>query len=464
MELTVAEIADATAGTVVAGPPTAAATSFTIDSRHLAPGACFVALVAARDGHDYVPDAWARGAAVALVSRPVDSEPPPGAALVLDGDGFDALAGLGRRARAALATSRVVAVTGSAGKTATKDLTLAAVAGHRRAHASPGSFNNEAGVPLTLLSAPPDTEVVVTEMGAREPGNIEHLAAIARPDIGIVTHVGLAHAGHLGGPTGVAEVKGELVAALPPTGRAILNHDCPFADRLAARSAAPVLRVGEGAGADVRVADLHVDDELHPRFTLETPWGTAPVRLALHGAHHATNAAMAATAAVELGVPLDAAAAGLARARGAALRMQIERTAGGVTLINDAYNSSPTSAAAALRALGRLPVPGRRIAVLGEMLELGPYGRDAHATLGTLAVEVGVDLLVTVGTGADVHAAAAAARAGGLRVVEATDPAAAASAVRGEASAGDAVLVKASRLVGLEQVAAALQPREAEPA
>jgi UDP-N-acetylmuramoyl-tripeptide--D-alanyl-D-alanine ligase len=454
VELTATEIAAATGGRVVAGTPNARARSFTIDSRLLDPDACFVALVAALDGHDFVADAWARHATVAVVSQPVPA-PPGGAAVVEVTDGLAALAALGRQARDRLGAVPVVGVTGSAGKTATKDLTLAALAPRRRAHASPSSFNNEAGVPLTLLGAPAGTEVVVTEMGARFAGNITALTDIARPTIGVVTHIGLAHAGHLGGPEGIAAVKGELVEALPPDGLAILNADCRFAADLAARTDARVLRVGDAPDADVRIVDLELDADLKPRFTLATPWGSAPVTLALHGEHHALNAAMAATVAAELGVPIDVAAAGLRDARPALLRMQVVRTPRGVVLINDAYNSSPTSAAAALRALGRLSIAGRRIAVLGEMLELGPHGPDAHAELGALTARVGVELLVTVGEGAT--GIAATARAGGVTVVEAPDSCTAGAIVEHEAHDGDAVLVKASRAVGLERVAAALE-------
>ena len=451
MELTAAELAGATGGHVDAGPSDARATSYTIDTRSLEPGGCFVALVADRDGHDFVPDAWARGATVALVTRSADP-PPPGRAVVRVADGLGALAALGRFARDRL-DAAVVAVTGSAGKTATKDLTAAALSS-RRVHASPASFNNEAGVPLTLAGAPALTQAVIVEMGARFAGNIAALTDIARPDLGIVTHVGLAHAGHLGGPAGVAAVKGELIAALPASGVAILNADCPFAATLAARSAAPVRLVGTAPEADVRVLDVTLDDSLRPRFRVVTPWGGATIALQLRGEHQATNAAMALTAAVELGVDLSVAAEGLAAARPGALRMQVECTADGVLLINDAYNSSPTSAAAALRALGRVSVPGRRVAVLGEMLELGDYGPDAHAALGTLAGEVGIDVLVAVGPGAG--PAADTARAAGVLVVEAPDSDAASAYVAADVRRGDAVLVKASRAVGLEAVAATL--------
>ena len=458
MELTAAQIAAATDGRLVAGPPEARARSFGIDSRLVEPGGCFVALIAARDGHDFLDDAWAHGATLAVVARPV-AAPPDGAAVVEVTDALAALAALGRYARDRLGTVPVVGVTGSAGKTATKDLTLAALAPRRHAHASPSSFNNEAGVPLTLLGTPAGTDVVVTEMGARFAGNITALTEIARPTIGVVTHIGLAHAGHLGGPTGIAAVKGELLVALPADGLAVLNADCPFVTDLASRTEARVLRVGEAADADVRIVGLELDGELRPRFTLHTPWGETPVELALHGEHHARNAAMAVTVAAELGVPIDVAAAGLGTAQPAAMRMQVLRTARGVVLINDAYNSSPTSAAAALRALGRLEVAGRRIAVLGEMLELGAHSADAHAELGTLTAAVGVDLLVTVGEGT--AALTAAAHAGGVTVVEAPDPCTASAIIDREARAGDAVLVKASRAVGLEHVVDRLEERPA---
>ncbi len=453
MDLTAADIARATGGRLVAGSPDARVTSFAIDSRLLEPGACFVALVAERDGHAFVADAWARGAAIVVVTRPV-APPPASAAVVQVADGLEALAALGRHARDRLVHAMVIGVTGSAGKTATKDLTAAAVAATRRVHASPASFNNEAGVPLTLLGAPLDTDVVVVEMGARFAGNITALTAVARPQLGIVTHVGLAHAGQLGGPAGVAQVKGELIEALPADGVAILNADCPYAASLAARSAARVVRVGQAPDADVRVTEITLDDELRPRFTLSTPWGDATVHLALHGEHHAQNAAMAIAAAVEVGVPLDRAAAGVAEARSAALRMEVVHTAGGVTVINDAYNSSPTSAVAALRALGRLAVRGRRVAVLGEMLELGAYGPDAHAELGSLAARVGIDLVVAVGEAA--RPLAVSATAAGVAVLEAADPCRAVTLVTDYVRPGDAVLVKASRAVGLDGVAAAL--------
>ncbi|HZP30812.1 MAG TPA: UDP-N-acetylmuramoyl-tripeptide--D-alanyl-D-alanine ligase, partial [Acidimicrobiia bacterium] len=289
MNLTAAEIAEATGGQLVAGSEDALASSFVIDSRVLEPGGCFVALRAERDGHEFVADAFLRGAAVALVSRPVATALPTegrgrAAAVVRVDDPLAALADLARAARErVLASAHVVGVTGSAGKTVTKDLTAAALRPARRVHASPGSYNNEAGLPLTLLSADPATDVVVAEMGARFAGNIAQLCEIARPTVGVVTHIGLAHAEHLGGREGVARVKGELLEALPGHGVAVLNADDEHSGPLVARTAARVLRAGTGPGADVRALDVVLDEELRPSFRLETPWGDAKVRLAVRG-------------------------------------------------------------------------------------------------------------------------------------------------------------------------------------
>ncbi len=452
MRLRAIEIARATDGTLLPGrgPNDPVATSYAIDSRLVEPGACFFALRADRDGHAFVADAVARGARVAVVdtapAQPVD------AAIVTVVDPMAALQTLAATARDRLAGA-VVGITGSAGKTATKDLSAAAVAAGRRVHASPGSFNNEAGVPLTLLGAADDTEVVVAEMGARFAGNIADLTVFARPTIGVVTNIGLAHAGHLGGPEGIARVKGELIESLPSDGLAVLNADCEWTEELAARTDARVLRVGTGTGADVRVSVLGLDDELCPTVELSTPWGDARVALRLRGAHQAGNAAMAVTVAASLGVPVERAAAALAGVVAAAHRMELVRTASGVAVLNDAYNSSPTAADAALRALAALSVDGRRLAVLGEMLELGEHADEEHEALGRLAADLGLDAVLAVGEHADAIVRGAGPRLS-ARVVP--DASAAAVAVRDEVRAGDAVLVKASRAIGLEVVIEAL--------
>jgi UDP-N-acetylmuramoyl-tripeptide--D-alanyl-D-alanine ligase len=450
--LTAAEIAAVVDGETD-GSKEARVESFAIDTRRLEPGACFVALRAERDGHDFLPDAWARGATVALVGHPVRA--PEGRATVRVTDPLHALGALGADARALRPEVAVVGVTGSAGKTATKDLLAAALAPVRAVHASPESYNNEAGVPLTLLGAPEGTEVVVVEMGARGQGHIAALCAIARPDVAIITNVGLAHAGLLGGREGVARAKGELLDALPGDGLAVLEAEGEYTAELLRRTTAPVVLtgIGDAPGAVVRAANVQLDDELRPRFDLSTPWGRAQVRLGLRGAHQVMNALMAAAVAGELGVPVEEIAAGLAAARSGPWRMELVRGRSGIVVLNDAYNASPGSMAAALQALARLGASGRRLAVLGEMRELGAEAEAEHRAVGRLAGECGVDVLVLVGPGA--HAVARGAPRE-LRVLEVADAGEAATVTAREARAGDVVLVKASRAVGLESLASVL--------
>lgn len=450
MDMTAFDVAAATGGELTAGHGDARVTSVSIDTRSLQPGALFVALRDARDGHDFVDAAFAGGAAAALVERDVPVASPE-ATFVRVPDALEALSALAHRARSEMGDAVVVGITGSAGKTATKDLTRAALARTHRVHASPASFNNEAGVPLTLLGAPADVQVVVTEMGARFAGNVADLATLAEPQVGVITHIGLAHAGHLGGRKGIARVKGELLEALPSNGLAVLNDRCDQTPALVSRTAARVVRVGRAPSSDLRASAVRIDDELRPHFVLETPWGTAEVSLSLRGEHQVENAAQAAAVALELGAPLDNVVAGLAEARGATQRMELLRTPDGVLVLNDAYNSSPTSAAAAVRSLAQLAVPGRRIAVLGEMLELGEQTAAEHEAIGALATELGIDLLVAVGAQAD-HVAAGA-RGGRIVVVTVPDAVSASDVLAREVLPGDAVLVKASRAIGLDRVA-----------
>jgi UDP-N-acetylmuramoyl-tripeptide--D-alanyl-D-alanine ligase len=433
-----------------AGPPVAR--GFGFDSRTLVAGAGFVALHDVRDGHDFVGDAFARGASLALVEHA-----PPGVdgPLVIVDDTRAALRALAVAARERLTPAVVIGITGSAGKTSTKDLTAAALRPGFAVHASAASFNNEIGLPVTLLSAPEGTEAVVLEMGARFAGNIHELCAIAVPVIGVITNVGLAHAEHLGGPTGIAAVKGELLDALPAGGLAVLDADSDHLPALRVRSAAPVLTVGSGAAADVRISEVRLDADLRPTFRLDSPWGSAEsVSLAVRGSYQAANAAQAATVALHLGVPLDAVVAALGGAATAAWRMELAAAPEGFVVLNDSYNASPTSMRAALESFAQLPVAGRRIAVLGEMRELGELSAREHRRLGELVADADVVALVVVGTGTDELAAAAAAR--GVEVHDVADPEAAVAIVRKLARPDDAVLIKASRAVGLERVAQSL--------
>lgn len=452
MRLSIAEIAELVGGEIVHGPPDLVVRSWTTDSRVAGPGACFFALRGERDGHDFVVDALCRGAVAAVVARVPELEAarPERAALIRVADPLEALGALASIVRTRVEAT-VVGISGSVGKTATKDLAAAALATTRRVHASPASFNNEVGVPLTLLAAPDDVDVVVAEMGARRVGDLSALCRIARPRVGAITNIGVAHAALLGGPEGVARAKGELLEALPEDGVAVLNADDSTSPALAGRTNAPILTVGTG-DADVRYGDVHVDDELRPRFELSSPSGTGTITLSVRGVHQVPNAAMAATIAFALGVPFASIAAGLASATSAARRMELHRSVRGISILDDTYNANPASTAAALRALARLPA-SRRVAVLGEMLELGDAATDAHVAVGRVAAGLGLDLVIVVGVGARALVDGVGAS---VEVIEVSDRLAAAELVRNRVEPGDAVLVKASRAVGLETVVASL--------
>jgi UDP-N-acetylmuramoyl-tripeptide--D-alanyl-D-alanine ligase len=394
------------------------------------------------------------------VSDARDHDAPAGRAVVRVVTAFGALADLGRAARRALGDLVVVGITGSAGKTGTKDLTAAALAPKYALHASPGSYNNEAGVPLTLLAAPRGTEALVLEMGARAHGDIAALCAVAAPTVGVITNIGLAHAGPLGGREGVARAKGELLEALDASGTAVLDARDPATPGLAARTTARVLRVATGdavggVDADVRATDVVLDGDLRARFTLSSPWGSADVALAVRGAHNVVNASLAATVALAHGVAIDDVAAALATVEPAQWRMEVDRTPDGVVVLDDAYNANPSSMAAALEALARVEVAGRHVAVLGEMRELGELSPSEHATLGELVGATAVDVLVAVGP--ETTPMAERARAAGVAVTEVPDAAAALETVAEFVHRGDAVLVKGSRAVGLELVATQLR-------
>jgi UDP-N-acetylmuramoyl-tripeptide--D-alanyl-D-alanine ligase len=431
-------------------------TGIAFDSRALEPGQVFVALRDARDGHDFVVDAHARGAAFSIVDRAV-----PGYPVVQVADVPQALLALAAAARARL-ESHVVGITGSVGKTSTKDLTAAALAAGFVTHAAPASYNNEIGVPFTVLGAPESTQALVVEMGARFAGNIAALSAVARPEIGVITNIGITHAEHLGGPEGVAIVKGELLDALPATGLAVISSECVASGGQRARSAAPIITVGVGGDADVRVRDVVVGPELRPQFRIETPWGSGSVTLAVRGAHQAVNAAQAAAVALHLGVPFEVVLEALAHASSTGWRMQLHTTARGIRVLNDAYNASPVATLAAIQSLTELAVTGRRIAIIGDMRELGPWSAAEHTRIGAALADAGVDIVIAVGDEIEPLATEVERDAArhGIEVHRAADAATARGLVLDLAREGDAVLVKASRALGLEVVATALIEEE----
>ena len=414
MVLTAADIARRCGGRVE-GDAEARADSWAFDSRALDDGACFVALRGARDGHDFVPAAFDAGAHVAIVSRHLQSRPvlTGGRALVHVDDTLRALQDVGRSVRTERSDARVVAIAGSTGKTSTKDL-LAATLAPLGCHANAESYNNEFGLPITLCNTPGSARVVVTEMGERFPGDLALLCDIARPHVAALTNVGLAHAEHLGGLEGVAAVLGELMRALPGDGVAVLNADDRWTPQLAAGTRANVVTVGFAAAARYRIGEVELDGELRPSFRL----CGARLRVPLHGAHHVMNAALAATVAHHVfGLAFDDIAVALAGASTGKWRMELLETDDAVTILNDAYNANPTSMEAALVALAHLPVPGRRVAVLGDMLELGAHHDEAHRAVGARAAALGVDLIIGVGRGGAVIAQTAQARGASVEMV-----------------------------------------------
>jgi UDP-N-acetylmuramoyl-tripeptide--D-alanyl-D-alanine ligase len=415
-------------GGVLHGPDTTF-DGVSVDSRTVAPGQLFVPIVAARDGHRYIADARGEGAVAYLTA-----ETPAGGTAVRVADTGDALWALGVHARTLL-PDRVIGITGSVGKTTVKDLVAGGLATRVRTHANHASFNNELGVPLTLVGAPGDVEAVVVEMGARFPGDIARLCGLVRPTIGVITSIGTAHLEHLGGPDGVRKEKGSLIECLPSTGYAVLP-DADLGSDLRARTDATVVTFGTDQG-DVRSTVLDLDDDLRPMVRIESPWGSGETILAVRGAHQGLNAAAAVAAVVCAGVDFESALAGVATSEGSRLRAEYWRTPTGLRVLNDSYNANPDSVEAALRTLARVDAP-RRVAVLGEMAELGPAGEDAHRRMGALAGSLGIEV-VSVGVPAY-----------GGTVVETQEDALALVAALPPDSA---VLVKASRSVGLDLLA-----------
>jgi UDP-N-acetylmuramoyl-tripeptide--D-alanyl-D-alanine ligase len=442
--LSLAEVAAAVDGRLVAADPDATVTATVeFDSRKVRPGALFVAFPGEKvDGHDYAATAVEAGAVAVLGTREV-----PGVPMVLVADALTAMGRLARAVVDRLPGLTVIGLTGSSGKTTTKDLIAQLTARLGATVAPPGSFNNELGHPYTALQAGPDTRYLVMEKGARGVGHVRYLCEVVPPQISVVLNVGVAHIGEFGSKETIALAKGELVEALPPDGLAVLNADDPLVDAMATRTTARVVRYGEAEHADVRAVDVRLDERGRAAYTLVTPEGSAPVRLALTGRHQVWNTLAAAAVARELGMPL----AELATALGelglvSTRRMDVFDRPDGVTVIDDSYNANPASMAVALRALSGLGQDRRTVAVLGYMAELGPFERDGHFEVGQLAAELGVDRLLVVGeSAAPIHDGATSVGNWGGESVLLTDQAAAVEVLRGELRPGDVVLVKGSR-------------------
>ncbi len=454
IEMTLAEVAQATAARLGGGAdPSAVVTGPVVtDSRQVEPGSLFVALPGERvDGHAFAAAAIRAGATAVLGTRELDV-----ACLVVD----DAAAGLGRLARSVVdrLDLTVVAVTGSSGKTTTKDM-LAAVLGRQGPVVAPeGSFNNEVGLPVTALRCDENTTVLVSEMGARGVGHIAYLCTVTPPDISVVLNVGSAHLGEFGSREAIGRAKSEIVAALRPEGLAVLNADDRIVADMGHQTDAPVCLVGENPNADVRATDVRLDAAGRASFLLDADGEQAPVTLRLVGEHQVANAASVAGVARHLGMTVaDIADALSAVATASRWRMEVTERPDGVTVINDAYNANPESMRAGLKALVSIAGQRRSWAVLGEMRELGEASLTEHDAIGRLAVRLNVDRLVVVGEGARaMHLGAAHEGSWGRESVWVPDRDAALALVRAEVAPPDVVLVKGSRLVGLEAVAAAL--------
>lgn len=431
MRLNVADVAMVVGGELVG--PEVMVEGASIDSRTLVAGQLFVPVVAERDGHEFIAAALAAGAPAYLTARV-----PAGATAVRVDDTAASLWALGAYARSRV-SDLVVGITGSVGKTTVKDLVAGGLAAHFRTHATRGSFNNELGVPLTLLATPDDTEVLVLELGARHPGDIARLRELTRPSIGVITSIGTAHGEHLGGPAGISVEKGSLIEGLPRNGFAVLN-DVECGSEVRCRTEATIVTFGSDSG-DVRGTVVDRDGELRPTVRIESPWGSGQIALAVRGDHQATNAAAAVAVALCAGVDLQLALAGVASAEGSACRAEFWHAPSGLRVLNDSYNASPTSMAAALRNLAMVDAP-RRVAVLGEMAELGEGSLEAHRQMAVLAGSLGIEV-VAVG-GAPYDGTPVDTLDDALDLIEGLAP-------------DSVVLLKASRNVGLDRLAARLR-------
>ncbi|WP_030671426.1 UDP-N-acetylmuramoyl-tripeptide--D-alanyl-D-alanine ligase [Streptomyces cellulosae] len=437
------------------------------DSREAGPGSLFVAFVGEHvDGHDFARAVVEAGAAAVLASRPV------GVPAIVVEDVQAALGALARHVVRRLGAT-LVALTGSAGKTSTKDLIAQVLQRKAPTVFTPGSLNNEIGLPLTALSATEETRFLVLEMGARGIGHIRYLTGLTPPKIGLVLNVGSAHIGEFGGREQIAQAKGELVESLPPSdegGTAVLNADDPLVRAMASRTKAKVILFGESGEADVRAENVRLTDSGQPAFRLHTPSGASDVTMRLYGEHHVSNALAAAAVAHELGMSAEEIATALSEAGSLSRwRMEVTERPDGVTIVNDAYNANPESMRAALRALAAMGKAsqakgGRTWAVLGKMAELGDEALAEHDAVGRLAVRLNVGKLVAVGGREASWLQLGAYNEGswGEESVHVSDAQAAIDLLRSELRPGDVVLVKASRSVGLESVAQALVETGAE--
>ena len=417
------------------------------DSREVTTGGLYVARVGEHtDGHDFAGAAAAAGAVGCLGERPVPELPT-----VVVEDVQLAFAKLGRRVADGIDGLEIVGITGSSGKTSTKDMLGAVLSSFAPTISPVGSLNSEIGVPLTVCRLDEESKYLVAEMGADGVGHIAYLTKIAPPKIGIVLNVGKAHLGEFGSVDAIAQTKGELVEALPDDGVAILNADDARVAAMASRTTARVLTVGVQNPADFRATNIEIDAAGRASYHLTSPLGEADVQLAMFGEHQVGNSLAVIAAATALGHSLEDVVAAVGQAKAASRwRMEVHQLGGGVTLINDAYNANPDSMRAALRSLAKMGAGRHTVGVLGQMLELGESSAQEHRQVGALAGELGISEVVAVGDGA--REIAVGARESGIpsdRVHEVTDKEAAHELLTELVQPGHILILKSSRDSGL---------------
>ncbi len=458
------EVAKAAGGTLVNGKTGSPVAGIATDSRTVGNGQLFLPLKGETfDGNDFVAQAIKSGAAGSFVTAwnrelraQLDSSLTDSTVVIKVADGLKAYQSLAAAERLKL-NCTVIAITGSTGKTTTKDILTAMLAKKLRVVASERSYNNEVGVPATILRAGSDTDVLVLEMAMRGPGQIRDLCAIARPNIGLVTNVGKTHFEFFGSEERIAEAKGELVESIPADGLVVLNVDDYWTHKLRAISKAPVVTYGTKPSADVRASGISLDREGRPSFFLKCKAGRRKMRLPVPGRHNVYNTCAAAAVAMHLGLSLKEIAESGDDIALSGMRMELFTTADEVTILNDAYNANPASMKAALETLEAIEARGKKIAVLGDMMELGSVADAAHFQVGEMVAKMGLDLLVAVGAkSAKIADGAMVGGMAGDRVKRCANGEEAARLVRKMVSRDDVLLVKASRAMRLETVVESL--------
>lgn len=455
-EISIADLVEATGGTLLQGDPATRVDSFGIDTRTLGRGSVFFALAGERtDGHRFLEDAASRNVAVAVVERaPEEGKRAPGAVIQVE-DAVVALGLAGRWVRKSLSGRKWIAVTGSNGKTTTKELLASGLATQHRVHRTPGNFNNHLGVPLSLLACPADAEIIVLELGMSAQGEIAGLSEMADPDIGVLTNVRAAHLEAFDSLDDIAAAKGEMFAVMRDEATAVVNLDDAHVRVQAARHIGPRVTFGQAGGADLRMEELH--SQFYPGTQIAFSYGERSyrVQLKLGGIHSAFNALAAAAGVVAAGSELMPALERMEQIEAGPGRGAVHRLRNGMMLVDDSYNSSPSAMASVLETLRVSEPRGRRVLVMGDMLELGRMEGALHREAGKRAATAGVQLLFSVGT-LSRAAAETARRAGVSEVHHHADSAKAAESIAEFLKEGDLIVVKGSRGMRMERVVQAL--------